>query len=156
VSGRERRGSRAGAERASGGFLNRLRATKADVLDVVQRLIEEVGNVRVVQCVDDTSAASLADDEPQMAEQAQLVRDRRGLHADRLGESVHRARSLAQASEDADATWCRQRLHRLGDLLGRPRVHRRASRAPINAVGHSEMIAEALFSYSGEESGVRS
>ena len=61
------------------------------MLDVVQRLIEEVGDVRIVQRVDDTATAPFADDEPQVAEQAQLVGDRRSFHSDRLGELVYRA-----------------------------------------------------------------
>ena len=91
--------------------------TKADVLDVVQRLVQEVGNVRVMERVYDTAAAPLANDEPQVAEQAQLVGDCRSLHTDGLGERVHRARSLAQASEDTNAARRRQCLHRLGNLL---------------------------------------
>jgi len=76
-------------------LLDRLYVTKTDVLDVVQRLIQEVGNVRVMERVDDAAAAPLADDEPQVTEQAQLVGDRRSLHTDRLGERIHRTRSLA-------------------------------------------------------------
>jgi len=118
------------------------------VLDVVQRLIEEVGDVRVVQRVDDLATSPLADNEPQVTEQTQLVRDRRRLHANRLGERVYRAGSLAQTTENPDAARRSKRLHRLGNLLGGSRVDGRRSRTSINAVGHPGMIAEALFRYS--------
>jgi hypothetical protein len=49
-------------------LLDRLYVTKTDVLDVVQRLVQEVGNVRVMERVDDTAAAPLADDEPQVSD----------------------------------------------------------------------------------------
>jgi hypothetical protein len=105
-------------------LLDRLYVTKTDVLDVVQRLIQEVGNVRVMERVDNTAAASFADDKPKVTEQTQLMRDRRGLHSDRLGKIVHRAGPLSQPAEDADTARRRQRLHRLGYLDGSRRIDR--------------------------------
>ena len=57
------------------------------MLDVEDGLVEQVGDVRVVQGVDDPRP-SLADHEPEMAQHPQLVRDRRPLHPDRGGSSL--------------------------------------------------------------------
>jgi len=46
------------------------------VLDVEDRLIEELGDVRVVEPVDDLLAPALPDHEPELAQRAQLVGDR--------------------------------------------------------------------------------
>ena len=73
-------------------------------------------DVRVVERVDHVAAAPLADDEPEMTKHAQLMRDRRCLHPDRVGELVHRAGALAEPGEDAHAARRRERLHRLGHL----------------------------------------
>jgi hypothetical protein len=45
------------------------------VLDVVDRLVDEGGDVVVVELVDDMAAPAHADDPSQVAEHAELLRD---------------------------------------------------------------------------------
>ena len=106
------------------------------MLDVVDGLLEKDADVRVVEGVDDAAPAPLADHETKMAEHAELMRDRRLLHADRLRERVHRARRLAQAGENADAAWRCEGLHRLGDLARCPVVNGAGAGSSLDAVAH--------------------
>src|SRR5690349_14003064 len=78
-------------------------ASQAEVLDVEDGLVEEVGDVRVVQRIDHPASLALADDQAEMPEDAQLVRHRRWLHSDRLGDLTDRARRIAQPAEDLQA-----------------------------------------------------
>ena len=48
----------------------------AQMLDVEDRLVEQVGDVAVVQRVADLAAVALTDDEAEMTEDAKLMRDR--------------------------------------------------------------------------------
>jgi hypothetical protein len=59
-----------------------------EVFDVVHGLVEEVGDVGVVECVDDRPSATLADDEAEVTENAELVRDGGRLHFNDLREVV--------------------------------------------------------------------
>jgi hypothetical protein len=49
------------------------------VVDVGDDLLEHLGNVVVVELVDDLAAVPAPGDEPQVAQQPQLMGDRRGL-----------------------------------------------------------------------------
>jgi hypothetical protein len=118
------------------------------VLDVVDGLLQQDAHMRVVQGVDNASAAPLAGHESEVAKEAQLVRDGRSLHGDGLGQLPHGAGRLAQATEDAHATQGRQRLHRVGDLLGGRRVERRRARSSLHAVAHMLSIDEHVFTRS--------
>ena len=71
-----------------------------------------------MQGVDDAAAASLADHESEMPEDAELLRDGGAFHRDGSGEFADCAWTLAEAAEDADAARGRERLHGLGDLAG--------------------------------------
>jgi hypothetical protein len=64
------------------------------VLDVGHGLLEKLADVLVVQLIDDPTALALSGDKPKVAQDAQLVGDRGGLHFDRLGKLAHRARPL--------------------------------------------------------------
>ncbi len=92
------------------------------MFDVVDGFLEQDGDVCVVECVDDPAAASLPDDEAEMAEQAKLVGDGRWLHADRFGEVVDRPRRVAELGENAHAAGRRERLHRLRNVARGSRV----------------------------------
>ncbi len=81
----------------------RVSAAEAQVLDVVHGLVEELGDVVVVQAVDDPAALPRAGDQTQRAQQPQLVRDRRLFHADGFGQLRHAARALAEAGQDHQA-----------------------------------------------------
>ena len=100
-------------------------------------LVEQVGNVGVVQGVDDLSAAPLADNEAEMSQQTKLVRDRRLLHGDGRCEFTNRAGRLPKPTENADSARCRQRLHRVRDLTRRICVEGRDRRVCSNPVAHT-------------------
>ena len=88
------------------------------MLDVGDRLVEQVRDVVVVEVVDDVTALAMSDDEAEMAQQTQLVRHGGGLHADCLGELVDAQSARTQATEDADSARRRQGLHGVGNRAG--------------------------------------
>ena len=96
-----------------------------DVLDVVDRLRDEVANMVVVQRVDDTVAVAATDHQTEMTQQPQLVRHRRLFQLHVACELGDRAGRHSQARKDADSARRRERLHRLRDLLGEINVDRR-------------------------------
>ena len=57
------------------------------MLDVGDGLLQQLADVIVVQRVDDAPSVAVPGDQPEMAQQAQLVRDGRALHADRVSDS---------------------------------------------------------------------
>jgi hypothetical protein len=93
-----------------------------DVLDVRDRFVEQMGDVIVVQVVDDAAPVATSDHEPEMAKQSQLVRDRRRLHFDRLGQLAHAQRARAQPAQDPHPARRGQRLHGVGDCTGEVQV----------------------------------
>ncbi len=104
-------------------------------------LVEQVGDMRVVQRVDDLATVPLADHETELAEEAELVRHRRLLHPDRSSKLTDRARRAAQPSEDQHAAGRRQGLHRVGNLPRRVRVEIPAAGVSMKAVTHAVKIA---------------
>jgi len=116
------------------------------VLDVAHRLLDQLPDVLVVQRVVDAAAVALADDQAEMAKDAQLVGDRGAVHLDRGADLAHRCRSRVEVGEDAQAAGSRQCLHRLGNLPGYVAVEQ-VGRVGVSAVAHSIRIAEELFSY---------
>ena len=119
------------------------------VLDVRDHLFEQVGDVIVVELIDDLAAIALADHEPEMAQQPKLMRDRRTLHANAIGDLVDRRRAGVQTREDPQPAWCRERL----DAFGRRARERGVVKQPVSAlifraVRHASRIAERLLSYS--------
>jgi len=117
------------------------------VLGVRDRLLEELPHVVVVEVVHDAASVAGARDEAEMAKQTQLVGDRRGLHADRLGQGIHRRRARVEAAEYAAAARRGERLHRVGDDAGEREVE--VGRVMVDAaMGHIASIAEEPFRYS--------
>lgn len=89
---------------------------KAMMLGVRDGLVQERGDMIVMQRVDDLAPHPLPDHESEVAKHPQLVRDRGELHLDRLGKIADRGRGLTQTREDPHPTRRSQRLHRLRDL----------------------------------------
>lgn len=106
------------------------------VLNVEDRLVEQLSDMRVVQAIDDLLATPLADHEPEVAKRAQLVRDRRGLHPHRLSELADRARALLEAPEDLYATRAGEHLHPLGDGSRKHGVDHRRDCLTVDPVAH--------------------
>jgi hypothetical protein len=92
-----------------------------DVLDVRHGLVEQVRHVVVVEVIDDPATLAVTDDEPEMAQDAQLMRDGGRLHRDGDRQLVDAERAGAKPPKDAHPTRCRERLHRVsydrGDVL---------------------------------------
>ena len=85
------------------------------MFDMEDRLLEQIGYVRVVQRVHDGPTVPLADDETEVAEDAQLVRDGRGLHLYCGRQVVHRPIAEPELAEDAHAARRGECLHGLGN-----------------------------------------
>ena len=111
------------------------------MLDVGDRLVEEVGDVRVVERVHDLAAVPLADHETELAEEAELVRDRGLLHPDRGCKLTDRARRVAQSPENHHAAGRREGLHRVGNLTRRARVDIPVTSVAVNAMTHVARLA---------------
>lgn len=69
------------------------------MLNMKDHLVEKLGDVGIVQPVNDLLATPLADYEPELAERAQLVRNRRSLHVDCFCQCAYRARSFLQPTQ---------------------------------------------------------
>ncbi|MDX6583064.1 MAG: hypothetical protein QOI10_2248, partial [Solirubrobacterales bacterium] len=72
----------------------------AEVLDVTDRLFEQLTHMVVVQVVDDLATLAATDDQPEMTQHPQLMRDRRRLHVHGRGQLVDRAWTAVQPPED--------------------------------------------------------
>ncbi|GAA1506232.1 hypothetical protein GCM10009730_07090 [Streptomyces albidochromogenes] len=70
------------------------------MLNVINGFVEKLGDVIVVQAVDNAVALPDSCDEAQSAREAELMGDRRLFHPDGFGQFRHAARALAQARED--------------------------------------------------------
>ena len=89
-----------------------------EVLGVCDGFREEHRDVVVVQRVDDLTAASVAGDETELAQDTELLGDGRLFHLEVASEFGDRARGGSEPREDPNAAWCCERLHRVGDDLG--------------------------------------
>jgi hypothetical protein len=85
------------------------------VLNVRDGFVEQLADVVVVQRIHHVPALAPAGDQPQMAQQAELVGDRRALHTDVLSQFADRARAGVKPSEDAQSARRSECLHRVGD-----------------------------------------
>ena len=66
-----------------------VRLAQAEMLDVVDGLVEELSDMAVIQPVDHGAATPFAIDQTERAQQAKLMGDSRLLHFDRSGELSH-------------------------------------------------------------------
>jgi deazaflavin-dependent oxidoreductase (nitroreductase family) len=115
------------------------------MLDMPDRLVDQIRNMRIVQRVDDRTAASLTDDQAEMPQQAQLMRHRRPFHPDRLRKLSHAAGTLAQPRQDPHPARRRQRLHRLRHITRRHRVDSGPPIVSFDFVCHPSKIAEQML-----------
>ena len=84
------------------------------MLHVKDGLVEQLGDVLVVECVDHATPSALADDEAEVAQLAELMGYGRWLQPDRGGKLAHRARPVSEPPEDLHAARCGQNLHAFG------------------------------------------
>jgi hypothetical protein len=106
------------------------------MLDMEDRLVEQLGDVRIVQPVKHVLAASLANHETEMAQLTQLVRNRRGLHPDSISELTDRAGPILQPPKDLHPTGGRKDPHPLRHHPRRLRINAARARLPRYAVTH--------------------
>ena len=92
------------------------------MLDVGDRLVEQVRDVVVMQVVDDVTAVAPADDESEVAQDAELMGHRGRLHPYRLGQLADGLPAGAQPPQDSHPAGGRQRLHRVRHRRGEIRV----------------------------------
>jgi hypothetical protein len=88
------------------------------VLDMRDRLVEQMRDVVVVEVVDDAAAVATANDESEVPQEPELVRDGRSLHSHALGDLVDARRPGPQASEDLDPAGRGECLHGLREQAG--------------------------------------
>jgi hypothetical protein len=119
--------------------------SKAQVLDMEDRLIEQVRDVRVMEGVDDAPPAPLADHETEVAKHAQLVRHRGALHPNGQGEFVHGAGSLSEPRENANPARRRKRLHRFRHLPRGRGIDDGGPTVPLDSVTHAATLAEWML-----------
>ena len=129
------------------------------VVEVVAHLVEQRGDVRVVQPVEDRAAVAARGHEAQVAQDPQLLRGGRRRHLGALGELVDARLAVAQRVQEPHARRRRQGLHQLGDRdgLGVADDARPAEPSVLCALRHSralyphsyaddqELAAAALF-----------
>jgi hypothetical protein len=106
------------------------------VLDVVDGLVDERRDVIVVELVDDVAATAHADDQAEVTEDAELLRDGRLGHPHLARELADARRARAQAPQDQHAARRRERLHRGGNVPGRGCIDGAGYRLALNAVCH--------------------
>jgi hypothetical protein len=88
------------------------------MLDMRDRLIEQMRHVIVVQVVHDVTSIAPTDDEAEVTQDPQLVGYRRRFHPDGLGQLSDGLRATAEPTEDAHPAPRRQGLHGVGDRGG--------------------------------------
>lgn len=93
------------------------------LLHVSQTLLEERDDVPVVERVEDHPALSPRFDEPQIAEQPQLVRNGRFRQPNQLGQIAHAQLASRKGVEHADTCRVAERAKRLRQLAGIVVVH---------------------------------
>jgi hypothetical protein len=87
------------------------------MLDMAKRLVQQNRDVRVIQPVDRLSHAAFPNNEIQIAQDPQLVRDRGLRHLYGLGQLTNAARTLAKTTQDLHPTRCPQAGHHACDLM---------------------------------------
>jgi hypothetical protein len=112
------------------------REAHPQVFDVGHRLLEQLGDVFVVEFVANLTAVPTSRNEAEVAQESQLVGDGRGFHPDGLGKLANRASATMEARQDAEPARRRQRVHRLGHPTGE-RLIEQIPRVWFKAVAHS-------------------
>ena len=93
-----------------------------NVLDVIDRLRDEIADVIVMQRINNSVAIAPTRHQAEMTQQPQLVRNRRCLQLHIPRELRHRTGRLSQPRKNPHPARRRERLHRLGDRAGEPEV----------------------------------
>ena len=104
------------------------------MLDVVEGLVEEFGDVVVVEGVDDRAAVALAGDQAEVAQQAELVGAGGLFHADGVGEVGDRAGAFLEPGQDQQPGRGGQGLEGGGDVGGAGRVQALAGGGVLRGV----------------------
>lgn len=119
---------------AAGGRLVR---AEAEMLDVTHGLIDQLRHMHVIERIDDPPPAALTDDQPDVLQQPQLVRDGGLLHPDGIDQLRDRVGALTQLREDQHPARSRKPLHCVGNPDSNFRIHLGPGRTTGDAVAHS-------------------
>jgi len=106
------------------------------MLDVKDGLVEQLSDVRIVQCIDHVASLAVSNYQPEITQLAQLVRDRRRLHTHGGRDLTDRARPIPQPPEDLHSTRRSQNLHALGDDSSQLAIDLRGPRMAFDSVTH--------------------
>jgi nickel/cobalt transporter (NicO) family protein len=118
------------------------------MFDVTYGLIDQLRHMHVIKRIDDPATAPLTDDQADVFQQPQLMRDRGLLHADRIDELGDRMRTIAQLREDQNPTRSRKPLHRVSDPHGDLRGHVAPGSATLDAVAHIALPVVSMTNHS--------
>jgi hypothetical protein len=97
---------------------------------------EKVRNVVIVKAVTHPPPVALGDDEPQLAQHAQLLRDGAWIHLHGLGELFDATFAIQQRVQKTHPTLRREHAHRLGHLRRLLGPERPIGRAVFERVWH--------------------
>ena len=115
------------------------------MLHVENRLIKQVRNVRVVEGIDDAPTTPLADDEPEVAKDAQLVRDCGAFHLNRQGEFIHGASAFTKPRENPNPARRCERLHRFRNLPRGRGIDDGGPATSLHSVTHLATLPERML-----------
>ncbi len=104
--------------------------------DVVDRLVDQLDDVIIVEVVHHVASIALAGHESEIAQYPQLVRCGRLLESGVGGEIDHGCTAVAKSTQDQHATWCGERVHDRSDLSSYLGVDR-GSRMAVCVVAHA-------------------
>ncbi len=106
------------------------------MLDVNDLLVDQFGDARVMQVIDDVLATALADDEAEMAKLPELMRHSGRLHPHRIETLTDRAGPLLQPAQDLHTARSRQHPHALGNSPRNLAIESGARRRSGDPVAH--------------------
>lgn len=111
-----------------------------DVLVVVAHRSKQLGEVVIVQGVDDVAAVSPRPDQAQRPEQSQVVRRSAEAKSRGRGELLDGAVAAEKFGQDPQASWRGQCLQCLGQLLGFVSTQLTVSGAMFGGMRHSSRL----------------
>ncbi len=109
---------------------------------------EQVGDVVVVKAITDVATVAPADDEPQLAQDAKLLRNGARRHFDLVGELLDRSLSAQEREQQADSALSTEDLHADGDGRGLGGRQILVGRIVLERVRHARKATQ-LNTYAG-------
>ena len=101
---------------------------------------EKIAEVMIVQRVEDVAAGAARADEPERAQQAQVVGRRAEAQLCDRGELLDRTLAVDELREHAEAARRRQRPERLGELLSLAAFERAPGGSVLGGMRHTPIL----------------